>query len=110
MRLDRHSVRPALDLADPALRLTPQQRASLAIDRELVVTAGAGAGKTHTLSLRYVVLLLELAVQACERDPRRPRPDIEQVLVLTFTEKAAQEMTEAVLPAPAVPGRARARS
>lgn len=64
----------------------------MAIDRELVVTAGAGAGKTYTLSLRYLALLLELAGAAVQARPAGPRPDIESVLVLTFTEKAADEM------------------
>ena len=63
-------------------------------DRELAVMAGAGAGKTQTLSLRYAMLLLELAVAAVGEDRRRPRPGIDQVLVLTFTEKAAEEMAE----------------
>ncbi|MFT7521835.1 MAG: ATP-dependent helicase/nuclease subunit A, partial [Kiritimatiellia bacterium] len=94
MRLDLNSPSPALDLHDPSLWLTEHQRQALTVDREVVVTAGAGAGKTHTLSLRYVVLLLELAVRACREQPASPRPDIEDVLVLTFTEKAAQEMTE----------------
>ncbi|MBX2803003.1 MAG: UvrD-helicase domain-containing protein [Myxococcales bacterium] len=77
---------PTLDLDDPELRLTPQQREAVAARRELVLTAGAGAGKTHTLSLRYTALLLELA-WAGATDP-------EAVLVLTFTEKAAEEMAE----------------
>ncbi|MFK7929392.1 MAG: UvrD-helicase domain-containing protein [Myxococcota bacterium] len=92
MNLDCTGPRPRLDLDDPALRLTDAQRRAMAIDRELVVTAGAGAGKTFTLSLRYLALLLELASLSVQQDPHRPRPDIEAVLVLTFTEKAAGEM------------------
>ncbi len=75
-----------IDWADPSLLLTGAQREAMRFDREVVVTAGAGAGKTHTLSLRYVHLLLQLA--------QRGMPDIESVLVLTFTEKAAAEMAE----------------
>ena len=75
-----------IDWSDPELSLTADQRAAMCIDREVVVTAGAGAGKTHTLSLRYVHLLLQLCL--------RGTPDIEAVLVLTFTEKAAAEMAE----------------
>lgn len=75
-----------LDLDDPALHLTPSQREAVASRTEVVLTAGAGAGKTHTLSLRYVALLLELAAQGVD--------EVERVLVLTFTERAAEEMSE----------------
>lgn len=75
-----------LDPGDPELRLTQDQRRALTFDREVVVTAGAGAGKTHTLSLRFVALMLHLAHSGL------PEPDA--VLVLTFTEKAAEEMAE----------------
>ncbi|MEQ1505949.1 MAG: UvrD-helicase domain-containing protein, partial [Myxococcota bacterium] len=75
-----HTVRLDVD------GLTDAQRAALAIDRELVVTAGAGAGKTHVLSLRYVALLLALAATGDD--------DVERVVVLTFTDKAAHEMAE----------------
>ena len=77
-------------------------------DREIVVVAGAGTGKTHTLAMRYTTLLLSLA-NAGERD-------VERVLLLTFTDKAAAEMADrchkqpgllcraarALLPAPSV--------
>ena len=75
-----------IDWTDPALLLTDDQQQAMRIDQEVIVTAGAGAGKTHTLSLRYVHLLLQLCLQGL--------PDIEAVLVLTFTEKAAAEMAE----------------
>lgn len=72
---------------DPSgLTLTDAQRRALAFDRELVVSAGAGAGKTHTLALRYVSLLLALADAGID--------DVERVLVLTFTDKAASEMAD----------------
>lgn len=86
MKLTHRDGRPAIDLLDPELRLTGQQRAAIATSGEVVVTAGAGAGKTHTLALRYVDQLLALA---CEGPVA-----IESVAVLTFTEKAAAEMTE----------------
>ena len=92
MRLDLSGSRPALDRADPALRLTPGQQQAMAIDRELVVSAGAGSGKTHTLALRYIALLLDVAARAAAR--RSTRPDIQSVLVLTFTNKAATEMLQ----------------
>jgi len=75
-----------IDWADPELSLTTAQRRAMRTDEEVVVIAGAGAGKTHTLSLRYVHLLLQLSLHSM--------PDIESVLVLTFTEKAASEMAD----------------
>ena len=94
MRIDTTGPRPTLDLEDPALSLTEPQKLAMQIDRELLVTAGAGAGKTHTLSLRYVALLLEQALCAVDANPKDPRPRIESVLVLTFTDRAAQEMAD----------------
>lgn len=46
-----------------------------------VVSAGAGTGKTQTLSQRFAWLL------AMDSECR-----VDQILVLTFTEKAAREM------------------
>ncbi|MCB9676758.1 MAG: UvrD-helicase domain-containing protein [Alphaproteobacteria bacterium] len=77
---------PRLELALDALRLTDAQREALAIDRNVVLSAGAGSGKTHTLAWRYVRLLLEHA--------NRGGDDLDAVVVLTFTEKAAEEMAE----------------
>jgi ATP-dependent helicase/nuclease subunit A len=74
------------DLDLDAIRLTDAQRDALAIDRHVVVSAGAGSGKTHTLSWRFVRLLITNAASGS--------PDIESVVVLTFTEKAAEEMAE----------------
>ena len=77
--------RPALDPTDPALRLTDEQRAVFVDDREICLSAGAGAGKTHTLALRFVALCVRAAW-----DDDVP----EHVLVLTFTDKAAEEMAD----------------
>ncbi len=68
-------------------RLSEQQRGALVSDREVAVSAGAGAGKTSTLAARFVSLFARLVDAG-------PPPDIASVLVLTFTEKAAQEMRE----------------
>jgi ATP-dependent helicase/nuclease subunit A len=67
-------------------RLSAEQAGALVSDREVAVSAGAGAGKTSTLAARYVTLLQRLVDEG--------NADIAQVLVLTFTEKAAQEMRE----------------
>jgi ATP-dependent helicase/nuclease subunit A len=60
--------------------LTPNQcHAALERERDIVVTAGAGSGKTRTLVARYASLLAD------GHSPRR-------VVAITFTEKAAREM------------------
>lgn len=61
---------------------TPEQHRAIHSDANLVVTAGAGAGKTRVLTQRWIRLLME-------RDL-----DIDQVVAITFTEKAAAEMRE----------------
>jgi ATP-dependent helicase/nuclease subunit A len=60
-----------------------QRRAAAARGQDIVVTAGAGSGKTRTLVARYLSLLAE----GCS--PRR-------VTAITFTEKAAREMRSRV--------------
>jgi ATP-dependent helicase/nuclease subunit A len=61
--------------------LTLQQFCALDYNRNMVVTAGPGAGKTGILSKRFCFILLT--------DPSVLLP---QILTLTFTEKAAEEM------------------
>ncbi len=64
--------------------LTNDQRdAALERARDVVVTAGAGSGKTRTLVARYASLLAD------GLEPRR-------VVAITFTEKAAREMRSRV--------------
>ncbi|MFZ5482097.1 MAG: UvrD-helicase domain-containing protein [Myxococcota bacterium] len=70
-------------------KLSDEQAGALDTDREIAVSAGAGAGKTSTLAARFVTLLQRLLDQQ-----REARPDVRAALVLTFTEKAAQEMRE----------------
>lgn len=66
----------------------------LAPDTELrlpdltVVTASAGSGKTRTLTLRYLQLLLS---------KRIPHNDLRNILAITFTNNAAAEMKQRVL-------------
>ena len=71
------SARP-IELADGKDR----QAAIRTFDRNLVVTAGAGTGKTTLLIERLIHLLL-----------RNPEPlKITEIVALTFTNKAADEM------------------
>ncbi len=68
----------------PGQQLTPAQQAALATDKNISVTAGAGSGKTTILVARYLKIILEDEV------------DVRRVLAITFTEKAAAEMTQRV--------------
>lgn len=60
-----------------------QREAATERDRNVVVTAGAGSGKTRTLVARYLSLL---------SDGLQP----DKVVAITFTEKAANEMRSRV--------------
>ena len=68
---------------DPSI-LNGEQRAAVEhpMDHPAVCLAGAGSGKTHTLTQRTVYLM-----DVCKVEPRR-------ILCLTFTNKAAGEMKE----------------
>ena len=68
-----------------AIPLTPVQRMALDSQRNIAVTASAGAGKTATLVERYIELLLQ-----------HPEVGVRQVLAITFTQKAAAEMRERI--------------
>jgi len=62
--------------------LTPSQRQAVAARGNVLVMAGAGTGKTHTLVERCLYCLcLE-----------QPPASLEEILVVTFTEAAAAEM------------------
>lgn len=65
-------------------KLNDGQRAALDLSRDMLVSAGAGAGKTQVLGLRYLALLEEGLAAV---------PDI---VAFTFTDKAAAEMRERV--------------
>lgn len=63
------------------MRLTPEQQDALERETNLVVTAGAGTGKTEVMTQRILRVLNQL-------------DDIQELLVVTFTEKAAGEIRQ----------------
>src|SRR6185503_11984526 len=78
------------------MELNPaQRRAAEADDRPLLIIAGAGTGKTQTLAHRVAALIARGA------DPRR-------ILLLTFSRRAAQELTRRALRIASGPGGRRA--
>ena len=60
------------------------QQEAITVDRNAVVMAGAGSGKTTVLAERFFWLLENKQVR------------IDQILTLTFTQKAAAEMYEKI--------------
>lgn len=65
--------------------MTPEQmRAATTLDRNVVVTAGPGSGKTRVLVERYLSIL------------ESGQADIENIVAITFTKKAALEMRERI--------------
>ncbi len=67
------------------IQLTEEQEDALAQGRNVAITAGAGTGKTTTLTERYVTILTE-----------NPSLTPENIVTITFTRKAAAELTERV--------------
>jgi len=60
--------------------LTPEQQAAAYAPSSVVITAGAGTGKTHMLAERYLYYLRERNLSPLE------------IVAVTFTEKAATEL------------------
>ncbi len=67
------------------MRFTPSQRQALNIENHICVTAGAGSGKTTVLVERYLKILREGNV------------DPQEIVAITFTDKAAAEMKERII-------------
>jgi ATP-dependent helicase/nuclease subunit A len=73
-------------MVDPAWRrfTTEQQRAAFLVDRAVLAAAGAGAGKTAVMAVRYVSCLLSL------EGGERLGP--ERILAVSFTREAAANL------------------
>ena len=56
----------------------------------VVLEASAGSGKTHNLAKRYISLLLNF-------DSSKTKPPLNNILALTFTNKATIEMKERII-------------
>lgn len=68
------------------MSLTAAQSRAVAAEGNVLVVAGAGTGKTRTLVERCLKVLLE----------EQPPADLEQVLMVTFTDAAAAEMRQRI--------------
>jgi len=81
----------------PAPRPSPREKSILTPDSELtfpeffLLSASAGSGKTHALSLRFVQFLLS------DKIGKLSRNDLSNILAITFTKNAAREMKERIL-------------
>ncbi len=75
-----------------------EERPVLQLDADLqfphvfVLSASAGSGKTHNLSLRFIQFLLSARIRS-----NRGRTTLDSLLAITFTNKAATEMKERIL-------------
>lgn len=67
------------------MRLTPNQQDALNIEKHICVTAGAGSGKTTVLVERYLKIL------------REGNAIPQEIVAITFTDKAAAEMKERII-------------
>src|SRR5262249_9009251 len=73
-------VVPPLDDVPRGARMNQQQRAAVEATGEVFVSAGAGTGKTSVLVERFVRAVCEQGI------------DVESILVITYTRKAAGEL------------------
>src|SRR5262249_18967461 len=73
-------VVPPLDDVPRGARMNQQQRAAVEATGEVFVSAGAGTGKTTVLVERFVRAVCEQGL------------DVESILVITYTRKAAGEL------------------
>ncbi|MGK9477404.1 UvrD-helicase domain-containing protein [Melioribacter sp. OK-6-Me] len=69
-------------------KLTPFQDKALRYDKNILLTANAGAGKTFVFARRYVDILLNENLSG--------NVDIENIVAITFTDKAAGELQKRI--------------
>ena len=67
------------------IELNDYQKKALDLQRDIIVSAGAGSGKTRVLVSRY-----------CELFNANPALSLDNVVAITFTEKSAAELRERV--------------
>ena len=99
--MKRDDLLSLVERVDPKRKLNEEQIAAILSDRNTVVSAGAGSGKTTVLSIRFLRLVAQSLAY----------PD--QILTLTFTRKAALEMNSRIKAlvsrAPSIPDEVKAR-
>ena len=74
------------------------------IQESFAISAGAGSGKTYTLSRRFINILLgfdffieDPLQEHFYADHDRRKADLDQIVTITYTEAAALEMKERIL-------------
>lgn len=74
-----------------------EQRRAIFSDKSLVViSAGAGSGKTRVLTERYVHLCQLKLTSLLTGESSDIAADVQEIVAITFTEKAAREMKERI--------------
>jgi len=73
------------------------------IQKSFAISAGAGSGKTYTLSRRFINILLgfDFFIEKSKQDQFYPdreqkKADLDQIVTITYTEAAALEMKERI--------------
>ncbi|WP_224338209.1 UvrD-helicase domain-containing protein [Haloprofundus halobius] len=73
-----------------------QQRAVDGLDRNVTLTAGAGTGKTTTLTARYLEMVKRSLAEQTDGGSGGTQLLPEHILTTTFTERAANDLEESV--------------
>lgn len=74
-----------------------EQRTAIFSDKPLVViSAGAGSGKTRVLTERYIHLCELKLASLLKGESSDVAADVQEIVAITFTEKAAREMKERI--------------
>ncbi|WP_240689400.1 exodeoxyribonuclease V subunit beta [Ammoniphilus sp. YIM 78166] len=75
----------------------PEQVSAILSEEELVViSAGAGSGKTRVLTERYVYLCEQRLAELMAHEPSPISAQVEEIVAITFTKKAAREMRDRI--------------